>query len=151
MTYINEYISVEDRTKYKIDEVEQRYERLFGLISRGRDWTFEREKKSYLMLIKFGNGFDNESGILYFVFYWGGLEILVKTITLAYGGERNSTQWRKYGLVQIDIDDTAPQDQQENFKDNYDAIIADLKQALIAYKSFGVRSKSTEFVATFDF
>jgi len=56
MTYINEYISAEDRAKYKIDKVEQQYERLFGLISRGRDWTFDREK-SYLMLIKFGNGF----------------------------------------------------------------------------------------------
>ena len=151
MTYINEYISAEDRAKYKIDEVEQRYERLFGLISRGGGWTFDRVKNSYLIKIKSGRGFDNESGILYFVFYWGGLEILVKTITLAYGGERNSTQWRKYGLVQIDIDDTAPQDQQESFKDNYDAIIADLKQALIVYKDFGVLSNSTEFVATFDF
>lgn len=37
MIYINEYISAEDRAKYKIDKVEQQYERLFGLISRGRD------------------------------------------------------------------------------------------------------------------
>lgn len=103
------------------------------------------------MLIKFGNDFDNESGILYFIFYWGKLEILVKTINLAYGGERNAAQWCKYGLVQIDIDDTAPQDEHESFKNNYDAIISDLKQALIAYKDFGVRSNSTEFEATFDF
>ncbi|MND58137.1 hypothetical protein D3C81_204040 [compost metagenome] len=64
-------------------------------------------------------------------------------------GERNAAQWRKYGLLEIDIDDMAPQEQQESFKNNYDAIIADLKQALIEYKSFGVRSKSTGFVATF--
>lgn len=151
MTYINEYISAEDRTKYKIDDVEQKYERLFGLISRGGEWTFNKETNSYLMKIKSGRGFDNEAGILYFIFYWAGLEILVKTITLAYGGGRNAAQWRKYGLLEIDIDDMAPQEQQESFKNNYDAIISDLKHALIVYKDFGVRSNSTEFEATFNF
>ncbi|WP_045434419.1 hypothetical protein [Acinetobacter calcoaceticus] len=151
MTYINEYVSTEDRARYKIDDMEKKYERLLGLISRGGGWTIDRVKNSYLIKIKSGRNFDNESGILYFIFYWGELEILVKTITLAYGGERNAAQWCKYGLVEIDIDDTAPKDQQVIFKNNYDAIILDLKHALIAYKDFGILSNSTEFEATFDF
>ncbi|MFV5342508.1 hypothetical protein VXQ28_01480 [Acinetobacter oleivorans] len=150
MTYINEYISTEDRARYKIDDVETKYERLLGLISRGRDWTFDKEKDSYLILVKFGNEFDGELGIKYFLFFWGGIEILVKFKTEG-GGERKGHQWRRYKLLKIDIDDTAPQEQQESFKNNYDVIISDLKQALISYKDLGVRSNSTYFEANFDF
>ena len=72
--------------------------------------------------------------------------------TLDYGGKRDAYQWRKYGLVQIDIDDIeTPQEDQDRFKRNYDLMIADLKLALTVYKDFGILSNSTEFDAFFEF
>lgn len=44
-----------------------------------------------------------------------------------------------------------PQVDQDRFKRDYDLMIIDLKQALTAYKDFGVLSNSTEFDAFFEF
>lgn len=151
MTYINEHISKEDWQKYDMDDLILRYEKIIYPLSNGWGWTIDREKNSYLIHIKTGHGFDDESGIRYFVFYWQGLDILVKT-QIDGGGKRDSYQWLRYWLLQIDMDDIeTPQEDQDRFKRDYDLMIADLKLALTAYKDFGIRSNSTEFDAFFEF
>ena len=54
MTYINEFISDEDRQKYKIDDLEKYYKGLLGSVSTRGGWTIDREKNSYLIHIKSG-------------------------------------------------------------------------------------------------
>ena len=150
MTYINEHISKEDWQKYDMDDLILRYEKIIYPLSNGWGWTIDREKNSYLIHIKTGHDFDGELGIWYFVFYWQGLDMLVKT--KKEGGVRDGYQCRKYWLLQIDMDDIeTPQEDQDRFKRDYDLMIADLKLALTAYKDFGIRSNSTEFEAFFEF
>lgn len=151
MTYINEFISQEDRQKYKIDDLEKYYKGLLGPVSTRGGWTIDREKNSYLIKIKTGHGFDNELGVKYFVFYWQELDILAKFQTKG-GGVPDGLKWRRYELKQIDMDDIeTPQEDQDRFKRDYDLMINDLKIALIAYRDFGILSDSTQCDISFDF
>lgn len=147
MAFVNEYISPEDRQKYGIDELNKFYHRMFLPMGSGNSWTIDRQKNCYLRFVRQGRYCEEgEERISYFSFYWNGLVRVIRFQSESGGGGRQALVWKqKYYLKKIDppIDDLDAS-QRKQFFDV-------LKEALIAFRDFGVLSKAPQFEASFDF
>lgn len=136
MAFINEYISAADMARYDIEAIDRGF---FKKIYR-HDWTVDHERNIYLRLLESGRE-DFANQVDYF-FYWKG-KLLIVRLEQCGGGVCGGAGWREYKLIKIDIP--------ESLKEHRVDILKDLKDALVAYKDFGVRSVTNEHVATFDF
>jgi hypothetical protein len=136
MPFINEYISDENIKKYDIEALDERFHKGHYEPS----WTVDHERNMYLRyMTKEHEEFSNH---LTYCFYWKGVVIEVVVITTG-GGVRDGEQWGHYKLLQLKLPANLTTQEAE--------IKADLKEAFIAFKDWGVFSNSTVFTATFDF
>jgi len=141
MPFVNEYISPEDAEKYRLKDIDAK---LIGG-NKSRDWTIDRERGIYLRNVSMGRDVDTKHESLW-TLYWKGAELALRLdIVAASGipGGAASTHWR---LMQLNGTRGLPAE----LKNQQQQILADLKEALRAYKDNGVLSKSDEFDMTFD-
>lgn len=142
MAFVNEYIPEDDIQKYEI----AKWDKNFVIGHYKPSWTVDRDRDVYLRYMS--NGREDYSNHWTFCFYWHGHVLQVELI-VSGGGQRRGDQWSSYELKGL---------MQPLFKPLPAAleayrqeILADLKEALIAFKEFGVLSNSTAHVATFKF
>ncbi len=136
MTFVNEYISEEDIKKYDIENLNKK----LYIANYKSKWTVDHERDIYLRYI--GNRREERCEEHEYYFYWQGCFIKV-ALKQGGGGVPRGSQWRHYEMLGITIPDEIKQHEPQ--------IIADLKEALIAFKSSGVLSDCTSHKATFNF
>jgi len=141
MAFVNEYISAEDRSKYGLDEIER------DVSMRGRapqrQWTIDHERGIYLREINSGREESRHESTWHF--YWRGDLMTVCLEMVDAGGQRGGHGWSHYQLVDC---------YRKGFfipthlLDRRDEILADLREALTAYKGGGVFSTRTTSTTT---
>ncbi len=136
MAFVNEYISEADVEKYGIKEINLKLRKP----NPNPDWTVDHERDMYLRYLH--NEREEHSNRHTYYFYWKGTALMV-TVDIDGGGVMEGEQWRHYTLWHLGIPQTLKPLEAE--------IIADLKDAFVAYREFGVRSDSTKHTATFSF
>jgi hypothetical protein len=137
MTFVNEYISKKDFAQFRLAELDDAY----GIeATRSDNWTIDRERDMILRLV--GRGREERAGQTEYAFYWGKRWTIARVRVTDCGGTRNGPQWVRYALVIPSFPASVPK-----LKELY---LQDLKEALTAYRDFGVRSNATEFSAFFD-
>ncbi|MDH5548204.1 MAG: hypothetical protein OEZ43_21750 [Gammaproteobacteria bacterium] len=135
MGFINEYVSEEDDRKYGLEEIDKRYRKAHSRPS----WTIDRERNIYLRWMYPGREeyFDH----FYFTFYW---QDTLFDVDLEYKGSyENGEGQTVWTLVQLSTPG--------KLRDKRAEIIHDLKEALVVFKDFGVRSRLTAHKAIFEF
>jgi hypothetical protein len=120
MAFITEYASKEDIEKYHLDELQKKYH----LANPGLDWTYDKEKNVFLMLSKNGRG--DESNIKIFLFFWKG-EIYSYSFSMAYEKKTRTITWTMQRVGGEPIFES------DEVRQKYEAIYADLKNALKSY------------------
>jgi hypothetical protein len=136
MAFVNEFVPEEEAKKYGLEEIDQRYRRS----SFQPHWTVDRKRDIYLREVESGREeFAHQHG---FTLYWKGVLMLVR-LARKGGGVRGGEGWTEWTLLGIAIPDDLQAKRTE--------IITDLKDALTAYKDFGVYSTSSKHTATFTF
>ena len=136
MAFVNELVSEDDRKKYGLDEVDRSLKK--RALSRQRDWTIDHEREIYLRVIKRGREEYNYTSKWHF--YWRGELLTVCLETLDAGGKRGGHGWSHYKLVDCyKRGFFVPQ----HLEDKRDEIIADLREALTAYRGGGIYSTRT--------
>jgi len=145
MAFVNERISAEDAEKYGIDAINKDFIMGSGAV---RLWTIDREKNVYFRLMK--NNRDEPTEYEVSFFWKGALFHIDFKITggseKTAGGWKGWTHWSWNGMRRP----KNPIDQEILDAHRWE-IIADLKEAMTAYKDAGVLSRQVESVATFDF
>lgn len=145
MAFVNERISAEDAAKFGIDEINKHF--FFG----PGDvylWTIDREKNVYFRWMCSDRDEMTEQEIS---FYWKGALFHIDFKVTGGGGKtadgwKGWTHWSWNGMRRPNNpNDQAILDQHRQ------EILADLKEALTAYKDIGIYSKMVEHTATFDF
>jgi len=136
MGFVNEFVPEEDIVKYGLKEIDKRY-------MKGHykpDWTINREKDVYLRWMHAGR--EEYSNVHDFTFYWKGtlLDVVLSHRGSSVRGGAGETIWT---LESFRIPQELSQHRLE--------IIDDLKEALVTYKTFGIRSSVTEHTAKFEF
>jgi hypothetical protein len=148
MTFVNEYIPKDDVDKYNIEEIDN----FFRKAHFKPDWTIDRQRDVYLRFIMVGR--DEYVGEFDFTLYWKGTLLFARLAATA-GGELRGARSTDYKLLCLGSPEARPVlrgvDLPEPLKVHEKEIIHDLKEALIAFKDFGVLSSSTSHVATFQF
>ena len=145
MAFINEKISAEDAEKYGIDEINKHF--FFGP-GDVHLWTIDREKNVYLRRMKNNREEPTEHEVS---FFWKGALFHIDFKVTGSGektaeGWKGWTHWSWNGMRRP----KNPNDQ-VILDEHRQEILADLKEALTAYKDIGVFSKMVEHSATFDF
>ncbi len=137
MAFINEYIPEADVKKYGIEEIDKRF--IVGG-TRARDWTIDREREIYLRNV--ANGREEIRYQSTWTLYWKGELITLVLHLLGGAGKRGEPGWSHWKLHHIYIP--------SYLEDCRDEILADLKDALTAYKDGGVFSSNTTYSVTLD-
>lgn len=141
MAFVNEIISDEDRRKYGLNELES------SQVMRGRAaqraWTIDHERNVYLRNIDRGREESSHKSTWHF--YWHGELMTVCLETLDAGGQRGGHGWSHYKLVDCYMKGFFIP---EHLRDRRDAIIADLRDALIAYGDGGIYSATVTHETT---
>jgi hypothetical protein len=137
MPFINEYISAEDIKKYDIEALDKRFHKGHYKPS----WTVDHERDMYLRYMT--KEHEEFSHHITYCFYWKGVVIEVLIELSEAGGARNGPQWSRKKLLRWNLPANLVAQETE--------IKADLKEAFIAYKDFGILSTSTTYTVTFDF
>lgn len=140
MAFVNEYITPEDREKYDLDALDKIYQRMFLPMSKSDCITIDRERNSYLRLVKLGRECEDEGNIWYFSFYINNYTYTFKFLIEEAGNLRTHAS-RKYTILKIFPDKTG----------DISHLYPILKEALIEYKVLGKLSKCTSFEANFVF
>ena len=134
MPFVNEYIPAEDFEKYGLHEIDKRQ----ASAVRARDWTVDRERGIYLRELNRGREeFSYES---YWTFFWRGSAYTIELHAIEGGGRPGAPGWAKWGLVRVNGQDAPaglPQPAEE--------FLADLHDALLAYKDGGWFAQCTDF------
>lgn len=135
MAFVNEMVPEKDVEKYGLRAINKKY--LKGDFD--YRWTIDRARDIYLRWMTYD---PEDIGRAEFSFYWKGSLISIRLYGRAEGvrGGKGSTTW-KFGAW--DLPDVLAQYKTE--------IIDDLKEALVAYKDFGVGSVIVDHTAYFDF
>ncbi len=121
MAFITEYASKEDIEKYHLDELQKKYHLHNALF----DWTHNEEKDVFLMLSRNGRG--DESNVTSFLLYWKG-EILFYTFSIFFEREAGTLIWKMHTFG-----DSKPEYKSEEDRQKWEAIHADLREALRSY------------------
>lgn len=144
MPFINEFISAEDAENYGLKAIDQTF--IVGGTN-ARDWTIDRERNIYLRNVAHGGGTDPEvSNQMKWSFYWQGELLTLRLDLMDGGGARGEPGWSHWKLVMINGSQGLP----EYLRTKRPQFIADLKEALIAYKDFGAYSSNTEYSIVFE-
>ena len=151
MGFVNEYYTPEDVKRYHLAEIDDKY----GLgLSRGDSWTVDRARGFYLRRMEQGR--EHEAGQQVFDFLLGDRLLRVR-LTVEGGGKIGESGWRHYGLMRVDLVKKdfrcppRPEKIHPEIEPYLNKILPILKEALTAYRNFGVYTKTTTFTATFDF
>ena len=136
MTFINEYISAEDKKRYNIDNINEKY------IAAGvsSQWTIDRDRNIYLREVSAGIGHSGKNRI--WNFFWNGTLIEIKIEILSSGGERGALCWAHKKIHDFQLPHT--------LESNREEILSDLKEALTAYKDGGVFATAATYNLTLD-
>jgi hypothetical protein len=137
MAFVNEYVPEEDVKKYGLERINLQY-RKTDIRYR---WTIDRKRDVYLRWL--GGGREEFCDQQDFTLYWKGTLIFVRLRVIDAGGERGGEGWTRWALQFLNCP--------EELQAKRSEIIADLKEALTAYKGSGVSSTFTKYTATFEF
>ena len=142
MAFVNEYIPEADIEKYAL----RKRIKQFAKVCFEDHWTIDRERDIHLQYVETGH--EDLASHWIFCFYWKGHVFRVELATSG-GGEWRGVQKRHYELIRLNIPlfDPLP----EFLETQRPEILADLKEALAAFKDLGVLSRSTSHTATFNF
>ncbi len=137
MPYTNELVTQADIDQFDLQTLWKRY----YFVLTGLSWTIDRESNSYLLL---GRSNPQDPGMKEFVFHWNGRlseELLRLESTRDEDGTRH-LHWSRLPVFSSF----------QELPDERAARLSALKEALISYRSRGVRSEqNVNFVVEFDF
>lgn len=137
MTFVNEHISEEDVAKYGLEAIDKNF---FVGATNARDWTIDRERNMYLRNVSNGREeYRSQSG---WSFFWHGEWIYLELTAIEGGGKRGGPGWSHWKLRSLELP--------EHLKSQRTEILADLKEALTAYKDGGVFAMCTDYTVTLD-
>jgi|APLak6261658528_1056013.scaffolds.fasta_scaffold01984_1 hypothetical protein len=137
MTFVNERISEEDALKFGLADIDKKF---FVGATNARDWTIDRERNMYLRNVTNGREeYRSRSG---WTFYCHGEWIYLELTAIEGGGKRGEPGWAHWKLQSIELP--------EHLKSQRTQILANLKEALIAYKDGGVFAMCTDYTVTLD-
>jgi hypothetical protein len=137
MTFVNEHISKEDVEKYSLESIDKKF--IVGGTN-SRSWTIDRERDVYLRNLTRGREENrSESG---WSLFWHGEWIYLELSVVGADGKPGGAGWTHWKLRTIELP--------EQLKSKRAEILADLKDALIVYKDFGIYSVCTDYTVTLD-
>lgn len=136
MGFINEYISEEAAKRTGVYEMAKKFA---GPID--DSWTIDPKRNIFLYIVNRGR--EEYRSHSTWLFHWDSEYIVVHLELLEHKGKRGEPGWSHWKLNRLE----APQ-KLNNYQDD---IISDLKEALIAYKDFGLSSVNTDYNITLDF
>ncbi|MBT2746632.1 MULTISPECIES: hypothetical protein [unclassified Lysobacter] len=135
MPFVNEFIPAEDVERFDLKTID---EKVYVGRTRARDWTVDRERNIYFRNIASGGGADPEiRNRTEWNFFWGGELIYLRLDLISSGEESDRVGWSQWKLMWLNGSSGLP----PHLKDHKSQILADLKEALVAYRSFGVYSR----------
>ena len=137
MAFINEYISEEDFKKYDIKGICEQFDISFYRLA----WTVDREKAIFLIFLADKSCADGYFGSK-LLFYWKGSPIRVDLMKAGAGGSYKEKSFCRWALQKIEL----PEALEEQM-----AIMAELKNALTAYKAGGIEVPVADHTVYFDF
>ena len=136
MTFVNEYISPEDRIKYDIDRINSQY----VCVGISEQWTIDRDRNIYLRDISYGAGHSKKR---VWHFFWRGHLIELSFEILGRSGSgRGSELWVHKKITNFQLP--------EALIDKQDEILADLNEALLCYKDGGIYATASVYHLTLD-
>ena len=142
MPFINEYISREDAAKYHLAEIDAK----FKGGNESQDWTIDRERDIYLRNLAIGREEEfRHQG--YWTFYWKGTALTIRLDLLGGKGRPGQPGWSYWRLAFLNGSNGFP----PALREHKQAILDDLKEALLAHKDGGVFSVNTDYAVTLDF
>lgn len=143
MAFVNEYITPEDMEKFGLKEIDKKF---FVGATNARDWTIDREREIYLRNVT--NGREELRHISGWTFYWHGELLWLEIHTLSAKGERGGPCWARellHSMQSFNSHELAA-----HLQPKREEILADLKQALLAYKDGGVFASCTDYTLTLE-
>lgn len=141
MPFVNEFIPAEDVEKYGLKEIDKHF--VVGGTN-SRQWTIDRARDIYLRNVSRGREeFRNQTE---WTFYWHGEELTLRLDLLEGKGGRGEPGWSHWKLVWLNGSHGLP----AHLKASKEQVLQDLKDALTAYKDFGVYSSNTDYSVTLD-
>lgn len=137
MGFINEEVPEQDIEKYGLRSINKKF--LVGDF--GYEWTIDRERDIYLRWMRCDREEPSETD---FSFYWKGILLKIRLKRRGEGvrGGKGSTTWKLLN---------SPLSLPDELESNREEIIADLKEALRAFKDFGIDSAIVDHTAYFEF
>ncbi|WAT15511.1 hypothetical protein [Xanthomonas fragariae] len=144
MPFFNEFITPLEAEENKLEAIDRMF--VVGGTN-ARDWTIDRERQIHLRNVANGGGAEIEvRNQTKFSFFWRG-ELLTLRLDLVHGGgARGEPGWSHWKLMWINGGKGLP----GHIKAYKDQFIAELKEALLEYKDFGVHSKNTDYHIVFE-
>jgi hypothetical protein len=136
MRFVNERIPKEDVEKFSLPDIDKKFK--YGR-TYARDWTIDRSRDMYLRIV--ARGREERADQSTWTFYWKGqlLTVQLETISVTARGGHQREHER---LVSLQLPAHLEQQREQ--------VVADLIDALTAYKSFGVHSSFTSYALTLD-
>lgn len=137
MPFVNERIMPADVEKYRLGEIDKRF--IVGG-THARDWTIDRDRDIYLREVATGREeFASDST---WTLLWRGELIQVELTNISLSGPVGGV---RHGHKRVTLLGIPP-----HLRVHRDEIIADLREALTAYKDGGVYASATSYTLTLD-
>ncbi|QHG87714.1 hypothetical protein ACCQ13_13330 [Xanthomonas sp. NCPPB 1638] len=144
MPFLNEFIPESDVVKYNLEAIDRDF--VVGGTN-ARDWTIDRDRNMYLRNVANGAGAEIEiRNQTKFSFHWHGEILTLRLDLIGGGGARDQSGWSHWRLMWINDGKGLP----AHLKVDKGQFIADLQDALLAYKDFGVHSRNTGYHVVFE-
>lgn len=144
MAFMNEFIPAGDVDKYGLKAIDERF---IANGTNSRQWTIDRDRDIYLRNVERGGGNEPElRNRTTWTFYWHGTPLTLRLDLLTGAGGRGEPGWSHWKLVWVNGSNGLP----EHLKAKKEQILENLKEALTAYKDFGVYSANTDYSITLD-
>lgn len=137
MAFINENISDENRKKYNIDEINQKFH--MGEIS--RDWTIDKERDIYIRIMHAGR--EEASHCSTWTLFWKNELIFFELENISTSEKPKGIMHGYLVITRLDI----PEHLLKDKKDIMDALV----EAFTAYKDGGVYATATEYTVMLEF
>ncbi|MCW4454508.1 hypothetical protein OK348_06835 [Flavobacterium sp. MXW15] len=136
MPFVNEYIPPEDEEKYRLAEIDAK----FNGGNRTRQWTIDRERDIYFRNLSRGREEETRhQGV--WTFYWKGTPLTLRLDLLGGEGKPGDPGWSHWRLVSLN----GTNGLSSALEWHRQSILDDLKQTLLAYKDGGVFSVNTDY------